>query len=99
MVFPVTLEITGGRYFGVGLAFFFLLPANAEVTAMANRRTNTATNGVRFMISCLTEPQGNETKSDTAMRVALGLQLLSTVFPEVPWRLRSIAATNELKTK
>ena len=36
------------------------------------------------------------------MRVALGLQLLSTVFPEPPWRLRSIAATKEIdyqKTK
>ncbi len=30
------------------------------------------------------------------MRVALGLQLLSTVFPEPPWRLRSIAATKEI---
>src|SRR5438876_10409528 len=36
------------------------------------------------------------------MRVALGLQLLSTVFPEPPWRLRSIVATKEIdyqKTK
>ena len=29
----------------------------------------------------------------------LDLRKLSTGFPEPPWRLRSIAATNELKTK
>ena len=42
---PVTPEMTGGRYAGTGVAFFFLLPAKAGVAIITASRVQIATNG------------------------------------------------------
>jgi hypothetical protein len=57
IVFPATLEITGGRYFGAAEVFFFLLPAKAGAVANTTSRMETITNSLFFTVSVLTKPE------------------------------------------
>ena len=49
IVFPMTLEMTGGSYFGAGVARVFLPPANAGHVANVTREMQRARTNLFFV--------------------------------------------------